>query len=297
MNRAGYHVCAVLSIALSGCIVAEDDLDISMMSQAETSTNRLSLNRLSLNRLSLNRLSLNRLSLASLGSGPARLDQSRSNGMEHTEDGREVLEYLVKCALEDDDILVVESAGVTYIFSGLLGLAPEWMYRAPKKSQVIAVSGCLLAHGNHFGVSVPISVRMGERVPASEDERNRFVRYEAAFFGNVFSRYQPMYACWGDSPPDFSLSYPDHDAEDGDRLLRRCADEDPERPGDTMCGLTYLGPCSDVCDTQNKKSYLECWTDKERTDTMYRDVMSVWLLSYDDSSSVWSEHYDEVYGP
>ncbi|MCG8423866.1 MAG: hypothetical protein MJE77_38710 [Proteobacteria bacterium] len=212
-----------------------------------------------------------------------------------------MLTYVAKCALNEHDSLVINVAGVEYEFSGLLGLAPDWESRALTANEEMAISACLLAHVNHFGVSVPISLRMGVELPVGEEERSRFGHFEGAFYGNLFSDTAVKYACAGQAPPDFSVSYPNHDTTEGDRLLRRCTDLDGEAGADrasntTLCEFIYVGLCSEVCASESEDGYTNCRTDDEQ-EPVYAHVMSAWQLNHDDPASVWPNLYHEVYGP
>lgn len=301
MNVTSAFFCSAL--LSSACIVDYDYEDTNIeKARAEVSATKLSLNKLSLNQLSLNKLSLSRLGSSNLASGELpdgrfALDEGSTDGMEQTSEGREVLAYVVKCALSDSEVLVFESQGVEYEFEGVLGLVPDWKTRGLSISERRLISACLLAHGNAFGVSVPISARIDDLIPVGDDEKARYVRHEGAFYGDVFETAQPMYACWGSTPPDFSASYPNHDLTEGDRLLRRCTDVSPVQPDKTVCGVTYVGPCSEVCAVHRENGYLDCFGGVGIPGTMYGEVMSIWLLAYDDTNSVWPILYDKVYGP
>src|SRR5690606_9277831 len=145
--------------------------------------NRLSVNRLSLNRLSLNRLSLNRLSLNRLSLNRLSLNGAASDGLETTEEGRDLLSYVAKCALRAEDILVAEHEGATYEFPGLLGVAPTWEDAPPTPALQRWVSGCLLAHVNAFDTSVPISLRAPDTLDFDIAESVQFPVHEATFIG------------------------------------------------------------------------------------------------------------------
>ncbi|HWN69183.1 MAG TPA: hypothetical protein VNM90_16200, partial [Haliangium sp.] len=150
---------------VAGCVVeGPSAFDAGERTQTVSHHNRLSVNRLSMNRLSLNRLSLNRLSLNRLSLNRLSLNGLASGGLETTEEGRDLLSYVARCALVAEDILVAEHDGVTYEFPGLLGVAPEWEHDALTPELQHWVSGCLLAHVNAFDTSVPISLRAPEKL-------------------------------------------------------------------------------------------------------------------------------------
>lgn len=279
MHRMGAGALLVAAVWFSGCAV-DSSPPFQATKQRVSTANRLSLNGLSANRLSLNRLSANRLSANGLS-----LNAVESGGLEESEEGRELLAYVVKCALEDGQVLTVSVDGQSYEFHGLVGLAPRWRRRALRRDERDAVSGCLLAHVNAYGVSVPISIRWVGEITAPE-EASRFSFHEGAFFGNVFSRKQTLYACAGDSAPDYYGGAPDLDF--GDRLLRACSD--PSREGDTFCGFEYAGRCSRVCARREDNDYGRCYESAAQRGVSYALAVNTWLLGHDDSWSVWPRH-------
>ena len=242
----------MFAILVAGCVVEEPSTsDVGERVQAVSDQNRLSVNRLSLNRLSLNRLSLN---------GAA------SDGLETTEQGRELIVYLAKCALNPEDILVAEHDGVTYEFPGLLGVAPEWEHAPLTPALQRWVSGCLLAHVNAFDTSVPISLRAAEKLQFDISESVEFPVYEATFFGNLFNVDQVMYACTGDMPEVANVL-------SDDRVLRACSDAtNPD--GTSACELVTMGRCRDVC---TAKAPGMGWAGCNGGDANYVEAVSVYL--------------------
>ena len=148
------HCVATLTSLALLAPLASCQLEVSThsTSQSVSSRNALSYNRLSYNRLSYNRLSYNPLA------GP---------DLEETEDGRELLSYVVRCALGPDEGLVASDDGNQFDMPGALGLAPEWKNRPLDDDERYLISACLLAHVNAYGVSVPISVRAVDSLEAS----------------------------------------------------------------------------------------------------------------------------------
>ena len=220
-----------------------------------------------------------------------------TSGVAATPEGRELLTYVVRCALPADQTLSLTVGGVDYEFTGLLGLLPQWIQQPLSERGEEILSACLLAHVNHFGVSVPLSIRNPRMLITGDDETDRYISYEGTFYGNLFSGSGTAYVCSGDAAPSFEVSYPDHDRTAGDRLLRRCTDERSDGSGQTECGFVYVGACRDICDIADADGHRQCWTGAGRKGERFEATMSTWLLAYDDSESVWSELYDEVYGP
>jgi hypothetical protein len=259
----------LFAMLVAGCVVeGPTAFDVGEREQAVSDLNRLSVNRLSVNRLSLNRLSVNRLSLNRLSLNRLSLNGAASDGLETTEQGRELLTYVARCALNPQDILVAEHAGVTYEFPGLLGVAPEWEHAPLTSSLQRWVSACLLAHVNAFDTSVPISLRATEKLEFDVSESVDFPVYEATFFGNVFNVDQVMYACTGDMP-DVANVLSEH------RELRACSDP-ANANGTSACEFVAVGRCRDVC---NNKSPGMGWSGCAAGGTTYGPAVSVYLLS------------------
>jgi len=233
MSRLPFLVLAIA--ILPGC---SDPLATHMDSQSISSQNALSYNRLSMNRLSMNRLSMNRLSMNRLSMNRLSMNSLESDGLEETEEGREALTYVAKCALNEGDVLVANVDGVEYQFPGLLGVAPEWEDGALSPEGEQLVSACLLAHVNAFGVSVPVSIRSWPAIAAMAQERRDFPIYEATFFGDVFADELKAFSCAGDSQ-DLAAKYATS------RELRVCADQDSD------CAIVAVGRCLDVCGSRH----------------------------------------------
>ncbi|GEM_PF-790712 len=163
------------------------------------------------------------------------------NGLEGTPDvatvaadelGREFLEYGMGCALPAGSELRVEVDGETIVFPGALGLAPGWMERGMTDAEERRFTGCMMAHVNAFGITVPISVRTpDDRIEVTDAEAEAFAVHEATFFGSL--RDGELKACFGETPEDARLL-------SSDREDRICAD------ADEPCGFDVVGACADV---------------------------------------------------
>jgi hypothetical protein len=156
-----------------------------------------------------------------------------------TDEGRELLRYVVSCAIPPGITLVGEHEGVTYEFLGDIGLAPSWLDRALGEGDQRWVSACLLARVNRFGIPVSISIRGPHKaLKVSEAEARDYSVEEGAFYGNVFRQVEaPIIwnACLG---RDEAVS------ESGTLDLRDCSEPDPSNPGATLCGFNYAGSCA-----------------------------------------------------
>ena len=192
----------LLCVAAVGCGPAEPGLDgegesLGTRSEELMSTNGLSTNGLSTNSLSTNGLSTNGLSTNGLSTNGLSTNGLSTNGFStwfgtNPAKADEVMRYIARCALASGQTLTYVYAGVTYTWTGVLGLAPGWAGGAPATlAEQQVVSGCLAAHVNKYGVHLNISVlgrdATGAVIPASQDELTTFNQPEAVFFGNLFN--------------------------------------------------------------------------------------------------------------
>src|SRR5688572_21775239 len=151
-----------LTFAISSLVACMDDDE--SPSEGETTSsvvinNKLSANKLSANKLSANKLSANKLSANKLSANRLALNMEGAEDLIATADGREVLAFIVSCAINDTETLVAEHDGVTYEFFGELGLANRWLDRPLDKKGRGWVSACLFSRVNNQNVTVPISLR------------------------------------------------------------------------------------------------------------------------------------------
>ncbi|AUX46033.1 uncharacterized protein SOCE26_075360 [Sorangium cellulosum] len=304
---AGLGLC----IAQTGCVAAAlegepAEEQVGAAEEAFASINRLSMNRLSMNRLSMNRLSMNGLSSRWLSPRASTLS---STELIATAEGRELLAYVIRCALPEGQSLSGAYGGVTYTFQGVVGLAPEWRSRPLAPVGQRWVTACLLAHVNGYGAQVLISLR-GEHaaLEATSTERAQFDVQEAAFYGNLF-----------DSGSDDD----DDDGDDGDgddggtaRGLYACAGATvqaqcgatsmsymPRRSCSTNggCALSFAGPCRDearparqACENTSAEFVEDCFakargSDDESDDRLkYPEVITVYL-NRDDFNTLYAD--------
>lgn len=163
-----------------------------------------------------------------------------------TAEQRELLTYLVRCALPEDVVLYAQHGPGRFTFQGRLGLAPGWLYEAMTPSEERWVSACLLAHVNYFGQSVLISLRATPPVvpglAVSADEQHTFTIFEGGFFGNLFLPTPVAYTCQGDRTP----------AQERDPILqdRVCTHGTGTTTAAgapiTFCRLLVTGRCNDA---------------------------------------------------
>jgi hypothetical protein len=208
-------------LALSGCVL-DDPADTGSDEQDIASTNKLATNKLATNKLATNKLATNKLAAASFAIG------ATGSPLIETSDGRDVLTYMLGCALTPaQSLTLTTSTGTAYTFTGLLGVAPAWTTRALTLDEQRWVTGCLLARVNYFGVLVNLSMRGNLPALATTSAEATYTKLDGSFYGNLFDPAGPTeYACDGRA----------------DNTLRICADVSPDGVT-TMCGFTYTGMC------------------------------------------------------
>jgi hypothetical protein len=221
--------------------------------------NRLGANRLGANRLGANRLGANRLGANRLGANRLTLNPIGAADLLSTDDGRNVLSYIVSCAVPETETLVgthgtcsadsdcgtIEPGTCTagtcsYSFPGLLGLAPAWLDEQLDSTGKGWVSACMFARVNAHDTAEEISLRGAHRsLTVSPDEATLYSVEEGAFYGNLFT---PL-----DQPIDWNACQGAGQAagESGGLVLRDCAEPDPTNPNLTQCGFKFAGDCAD----------------------------------------------------
>jgi hypothetical protein len=136
-----------------------------------------------------------------------------------------LLKYMIECALEpDQQALVYAADGARKVYSGSLGLAPEWLTAPLAETGAQKVSACVGARANGLGQPVAISLRHPE-LETSPVERDLFSTHEGAFWGDLFGEQPYLEAC----------------VVDGGGLSGRiCAESE-------SCGFVIQGDCESVC--------------------------------------------------
>ena len=189
-------------VGLVGCAEMADDTDADILAATQSenglSLNGLSLNGLSLNGLSLNGLSLNGLSLNGLSlNGLSTVDGlSSTTGLMTTPGGRDIVKYMVKCALPASDSLTKQDQnGVSYTFPGAIGVAPALKNGPCDVACQERVSACMLAHVNNSGMNIDIWLDSEGAIGwgTSPD----FPYQEGSFFGNLFPNPWQGFYCNG----------------------------------------------------------------------------------------------------
>lgn len=187
--------------------------------------------------------------------------------------GRNLLRYVVECALPADASLATTVQGEPLQFSGSMGLAPAWRDHPLTPDEQRWVSACVLARVNYFGEKVPLNLQGDHPLPALrtvDDASRAYGIDEGAFYGNVFLPQPVAYACSGRGP--FPATSPWVDK----RICTRPTLGDGKV---TWCGFTYTGACSAACAAQDPetRAYRNC---KAPDGSVYSQVLSTQLREH-----------------
>ena len=177
-----------------GCAAVDDGTEAqneAVASDNGLSGNGLSMNGLSMNGLSMNGLSANGLSGNGLSGNGLSLNGLSGNGLSSTTGlmttpgGRQVVQYMAKCALaEGTNLVKADQYGVSYTFPGKLGVATQWLNGMCDMDCQERVSACMLAHVNNAGVHISIWLDSEGALGWGRDPNFPFE--EGSFFGNLF---------------------------------------------------------------------------------------------------------------
>ena len=245
IRRTKGYGLAVMTLAMLAQVACThstaDDEEVAEANQDITTTNALSGNALSGNALSGNALSGNALSGNAL-SGNALSGNALSGNALTDPNAREVLKYIVSCALPADAHIDVNVEGVTYGFDGSLGLAPEWGEEGGSCDDECQswVSACVISRLDYLGQPLTISLRGDiDALKTTPEERAEYSHIEATYYGNIFSNHhKKIFACL---PPGKT------------EIPRVCG------PSLDDCIVEVQGNCEDLCgDQQSDGSYPDC---------------------------------------
>jgi hypothetical protein len=252
---------SVLAVSLAAC-GSPDDVDALVEQKSAMVTgNALTANALTANALTANALTANALTANALTANALTANALTANGLRDPL-ARELLKYVVSCALPADATVTVSVAGTVYDFPGSLGLAPEWAgaHGSCDRSCQRWVSACVLARVDAAGVKRAISIRGDNRalLPVAHELRDFPVR-EATYYGNLFTEHQPRYLCL--SPGARSD-------------LRVCG------PSLADCPMNVVGACDDVCDDRGSfGTFSDCHTAARswRHEEVFAESVTVFL--------------------
>src|SRR4029079_12203872 len=158
----------------------------SLESENGLSMNGLSMNGVSMNGLSMTVLSMNGLSMNGLSmNGLASVDGlSNTAGLMTTPGGRDIVKYMVRCALPTGQSLTKQDQnGVSYTFPGVIGIAPEAVNRPCDLDCQERISACMLAHVNNSGTHIAIWLD-GPDAAIGWGSSPAYPYQEGAYFGN-----------------------------------------------------------------------------------------------------------------
>ena len=220
---------------------------------AKLVANLLSPDKLAAARSAAATLAAQRLAVQQLDAGRYALNAASAAGLLATNDGREVLGFIVSCALPST-ITIVAEGGVE--FFGELGLAKPWLTSPLDLDGERWVSACLFARTNNEGFPVPLSLRgLHPALALTAGEAAANTVEQGAFYGDYFIPGGPQVACSG------------ADELVAEIRLRECAGPSTGDPTRTKCGFTYAGSCGDfaqtfACRDQSKYGYYTACYDR-----------------------------------
>jgi len=116
----------------------------------------------------------------------------------NSEEGRNTLTYMVRCALPSGhSITKQDENGVSYTFAGAIGVAPEWEWGVCYASECQQqVSACMLAHINTTGAHIPLWLD-GDSPAIGWNQSAAYPYEEGSFFGNIFVSPPQAFYCNG----------------------------------------------------------------------------------------------------
>ncbi|MEO8554299.1 MAG: hypothetical protein ABI678_30190 [Kofleriaceae bacterium] len=247
---------ALLALLFTGC--ALDELDLGESQQDVMTSNKLASNKLASNKLASNKLAANKLAAASFATGQL------ARPLVENADGREVLTYLVACALgPTQSVAFTSSTGTAYKFTGEIGIAPAWTTRALTLDEQRWTSACVFARTNYYGIPVALSIRGHHPALGTTSGDLAYTSLDGGFYGNLFDPTGPKeYACDGRST----------------NTQRICADPAPDGVT-TNCGFTFTGMCGGLhaaCDFASDKCRITL--NGPLDSTVYAQVAIVYLM-------------------
>jgi hypothetical protein len=236
------------------------DADLTNTRSALITENALTANALTANALTANALTANALTANALTANALTANALTANGLRDPL-GRELMKYVVSCALPDGAGVTVKVDGTTYEFDGSIGLAPEWG-RAHGSCDGRCqrwVSACVLARVDAAGVERMISIRGDNPAlrPLPHELRD-YPNREATYYGNIFADHEPRYLC-----------------------LSPGATSDPRVCGPSLdtCPMTVVGSCDDACSDRGAfGTFQDCRTARRgNRGDVYAETVTVFL--------------------
>jgi hypothetical protein len=218
-------VAVLCAVAATGCLSQNADVEeetVDEAQQAVTTSNALTNNALTNNALTNNALTNNALTNNALNAGALNAALADPNA-------RELLKYIVSCALPKGSQVNFTVDSTSYTYDGEIGLVPKWS-NANSTCDVSCqqlVSACVMSRVDFLGEKVLISVRgSAPGLITTAAERLLYPKGEGTYFGNIFKPNPERYACV--APGRIGLP-------------RVCG------PTTSGCVVEALGWCNDVC--------------------------------------------------
>jgi hypothetical protein len=244
--------------ALTDNALTTNALTTNALTTNALTTNALTTNALTTNALTTNALTTNALTTNALTTNALTTNALTTNALRDPL-ARELMKYVISCALDEKDSISLKIDGKRYKFDGQLGLATEWGERdgSCDGSCQRWVSACVLARVDAKGIELPISVRGAHRalLPTWKELRDYTYR-EASYYGNLFTKGQPKYLC-----------------------LAPGRTSDKRVCGESLanCPMTVTGACDDVCEDEGWFGAFNDCSDARRNGRTYEEVITVFL--------------------
>lgn len=267
----------IVAIMLSGCMQTtsiDEAVDEGLSTENQSTIvgeNSLTTNAIDLNGLLPNAIDLN-------GLDPSLLSNNVLSALEDPgqlgTNTRLIYKYIVGCALDTSQSISfswTDSLGIPHLenYWGALGLASAWKLTSIDELAQRAVSACLAARTNYYGIPVTISIRGPQPSISDVDaaEQLAFPKEEGAFWGDLFDGSPQLYACHNSANIANSRS-----------KLRDCAAGHSDNGQIVECGyIKIVGDCDALCAAldPNDLHRPNCYDDEIGTTTT--DVVTVFL--------------------
>jgi hypothetical protein len=218
-------VLAVMTLAI-GCVDEPEDVVVERIV-----FNAIPLSEIADSSAQLTQMTATKISLANPGAQQLLV----------TAAGREVLAYLIDCAMPKHVTLYGSSGGTTYGFVGNVGLAPSWKngYITPAEKRY--VSACMFAKVNAYRTSMKISLRGPQgALHVTQSEANQYTLEEGVFYGDIFTGSNPVvgWGCRGHAKAT------NHDEFNSGLDARDCSQQG-DGANRNSCGFGFSGDCFD----------------------------------------------------
>lgn len=202
--------------------------------------------RVTYNAISFSDVTANHAAMTELASKKFSLNNPAAASMLNSSDSRQVLEYLIGCALPKGQAFTVNAGGQTFTFQGDVGLAKSWKSTKLTAKEKRWISACMLARINNQGQLMKVSLRGPHHaLHVTQAETARFNQEEGVFYGDIFTGTAPIigWSCrgaaqaGGEGTEGSALSYRDC-AEPASRV-----DFDGQTITGNQCGWGFAEDC------------------------------------------------------